>query len=91
MNKTLWQGKWSLAMQKQGGVIEGLPAEACTHCLNATASYKGTTTSWWCPQGKVSQLDICWHSDLYLAVETDNFTYVSLPVSYTHLTLPTKA
>ena len=47
-------GKWSLAMQKYGGVIEGLPAEPYTHCLNVTASCVGSTTSWWCPQGEVS-------------------------------------
>ena len=37
-------GEWSLAMQKQGGVIEGLPAEPCTHCLNVTASCAWSTT-----------------------------------------------
>ena len=37
-----------------GGVIEGLPTEPCTHCLNVNASCAGSTTSWWCPQGEVS-------------------------------------
>ena len=47
-------GKWSLAVQKQGEMIEGLPAEPCTHCLNVTAPCAGSITSWWCPQGEVS-------------------------------------
>ena len=35
-----------------GGVIEGLPAEPCTHCLNVTAPCAGSTASWRCPQGE---------------------------------------
>ena len=47
-------GEMVAAMHKQGGLIEGLPAEPCTHCLNVTASCAGSTTSWWGPQGEVS-------------------------------------
>ena len=40
-------GEMVAGTEETGGVIEGLPAEPCTHCLNVTAP--GSTTSWWCP------------------------------------------
>ena len=65
-------------MQKQSGVIEGLPVEPCTHYLTVTASCVGRITSWRCPQGEFFSRIFVGIVTLYLAVVIDNFTYVSL-------------